>query len=280
MKKKLLLACVSIFLNLLVLSLIRGYLGLDVACIIAIIAYMLFTYYVFITLKTSKFHVKLIIVLIGTIIVHVPQRIIDFKSQLISLPEFMCEILGVILGLLFIYVGKVGKLIILLITFLSSLIVYIKHDSVIDSLIYSNLFNKNTKQIKIDAVPYFDSNNVNINDKLFNPADLIVLNIWATSCGACIAEFPQIDSLYNLSLQSSKIKLYTACILQNGDRKTPYEIGSMKYTKFPIFTIPNWDYVINEYGMDGVPVTFVIKNNEVLFRGTLLNAWGFAIEQY
>jgi hypothetical protein len=31
--------------------------------------------------------------------------------------------------------------------------------------------------------------------------------------------------------------------------------------------------------MDGVPVTFVIKNNEVLFRGTLLNAWGFAIEQ-
>jgi thiol-disulfide isomerase/thioredoxin len=278
MKNKIKYFVISALMNMVFLSIIRGFVGMDIACVLAIILYFSMTYLVFTNLYKEKLGVKLLIILIGTL-THVPMKIIDFKSQLVSFPEFICEILGFILGILFFYSNKIGRVISVSLMICISIFLTFKYEIIHNSLNYSNLFNKNTKQIKIDAVPYFDSNNVNINDKLFNPADLIVLNIWATSCGACIAEFPQIDSLYNLSLQSSKIKLYTACILQNGDRKSPYEIGTIKNTKFPIFTIPNWDYVIKEYGMDGVPVTFVIKNNEVLFRGTLLNAWGFAIEQ-
>ena len=273
MKIKIIYIVISILINVLLLSIVRGFLGMDVACVLAIFLYIVFTYFVFKQFGKREFFQNIIIVLLGTFIVHLPQRIINFKSQLVSLPELLCELLGIIFGYLFFHFKKTGKIITLCLATLFSIVVYSGYDKVLDLINYSNLFYKDIKEINIDSVPYFDANMNEVNSILFNSDKYILLNIWATTCGPCIAEFPQIDSLYNLSLNSNKIKLYTACILQKEDKKTPFEIARIKHSKFPIFNIPNWDFVRREYGMDGVPVTFVIKNKEILFRGNLLEAW-------
>lgn len=273
MKNRIVYIVFSIAINVIVLSIVRGFLGMDTACVLAIFLYFTFTYFIFKWFEKHGFLQNLIIILLGTLIVHLPQRIINFRSQLVSLPELVCELLGLILGYLFFYLGKTGKIAVLCVTILLSIIIYCRYDKVLDLLNYSNIFYKNTKQINIDSVPYFDSNNIKVNSILFNSDKYIILNVWATTCGPCIAEFPQIDSFYTLTLNTNNIKLYTACILQKEDKKTPFEIAKTKEVNFPIFTIPNWDFVRKEYNMDGVPVTFVLKDNAILFRGNLLDAW-------
>ncbi|GBL35333.1 hypothetical protein EMGBS15_09280 [Filimonas sp.] len=264
---------ISIGINIIILNIARGYLGMNTACILAIVIYFAFTYYVFRQFGNMRFFKKIAIIILGTCIVHLPIRMLDFKSQLVSFPEFVCEIIGSILGYLFFSFGKLIKIIVLTVAVMLSIIIYSYYDKVLDSLNYSNLFYRNTQNINIDSVPYSDSNSVVVNKTLFNSNKYILINIWATTCGPCIAEFPVIDSLYRISNKSGNIQLFTACILQAQDRKTPYEIVKQKACNFPVLTIPNWEVVRKEYGMDGVPVTFVIKDRKVLFRGGLLEAW-------
>ena len=269
---------ISVLINVVVLSITRGFIGMDFSCILAIVLYFVLTYFVFKQFGKEHFIKNLAIILVGTFIVHVPGRILDFRSQLVSLPEFICELAGVILGYMFFSFGKVGRIMTVAVTIVFSIVLYINYDKVLDSLNYSNLCYKNINKITISSVPYLDSNHIKMNSKLFNTDKYIILNIWASTCGPCIAEFPEIDSLYALSLKSENILLYTAGILRKDDKKNPFQIVREKNYNFPVYAIPSWDHVRKEYGMDGVPVTFIVKDNNILFRGSLLDAWSMLEE--
>ena len=273
MKNNIIFIVLSIVINVIFLSVVRGFVGMDIACIVAIFLYLIFTYIVFERLKSLKTIQKFTIILIGTLIVHLPQRLINFRSQLVSLPELICELIGIILGYSFFYFGKVGKVVCFNIAIILSFTIYCKNEKIFDLLNYSDFFYKNINLININSVSYSDTNNFKVNGTLFNSNKFIILNIWASSCGSCIAEFPEIDSLYKLSLKTKNIQLLTACILQNQNYKIPYKLVKNKNFSFPVFTIKNWDIVQKFYTMDGVPVTFVIKDNKVLFRGSLLDSW-------
>jgi thiol-disulfide isomerase/thioredoxin len=268
---------ISVLINVVVLSITRGFIGMDISCILAIVLYFVLTYFVFKQFGKEHFIKNLAIILVGTFIVHIPGRILDFRSQLVSLPEFICEIAGVILGYMFFSFGKVGRIMTVAVTIVFSIVLYINYNKVLDSLNYSNLFYKNINKITISSVPYLDSNHIEVNSKLLNTDKFIILNIWASTCGPCIAEFPEIDSLYALSLKSENILLYTAGILRKDDKKTPFQIVHERNYNFPVYAIPSWDYVRKQYSMDGVPVTFIVKDNNILFRGSLLNAWKMMI---
>lgn len=268
---------ISVLINVVVLSITRGFIGMDFSCILAIVLYFVLTYFVFKQFGKEHFIKNLAIILVGTFIVHIPGRILDFRSQLVSLPEFICELAGVILGYMFFSFGKVGRIMTVGVTIVFSIVLYINYDKVLDSLNYSNLFYKNINKITISSVPYLDSNHIEVNSKLLNTDKFIILNIWASTCGPCIAEFPEIDSLYALSLKSENILLYTAGILRKDDKKTPFQIVHERNYNFSVYAIPSWDYVRKQYSMDGVPVTFIVKDNNILFRGSLLNAWKMMI---
>jgi thiol-disulfide isomerase/thioredoxin len=237
MKNNINFIILSILINVIVLSVVRGFVGMDIACIVAIFLYLIFTHFVFERLTNLKTIQKFTIILIGTLIVHLPQRLINFRSQLVSLPELICELIGIILGYSFFYFGKVGKVVCFSIAIMLSFTIYCKNKKIFDLLNYSNLFYKNINLINIASVPYSDTNNVQVNDTLFNSNKFIILNIWATSCGPCIAEFPEIDSLYKLSVKTKNIQLLTACILQNQDHKIPYRLVKNKKFSSPVFTI-------------------------------------------
>ncbi len=102
---------ISILMNILILGIIRGFIGMNIACVLSIFFYSVFTYFTFRQFKNQAFWLNLLIILLGVIIVHLPQRIIDFHSQLVSFPEFLCEIFGVLLGYLFYKFGKIIKII-------------------------------------------------------------------------------------------------------------------------------------------------------------------------
>jgi hypothetical protein len=152
MKNKITYILISVLLNTILLSFVRGYLRMDFACILSIILYFSFTFLVFKNLKKERIIVKLIIILIGTIIVHVPMRIIDFKSQIVSFPEFICELIGVLMGILYYFLkGKMKVIPIILATIITSYI-YLNYNKVLEFINFSNVFYKNTKSINIDKV--------------------------------------------------------------------------------------------------------------------------------
>ncbi len=268
----------SIFINVVLLNIARS-INMGMASVLAMSVYFVFTFYTFNQLGRENFWQNVLIIFLGVAIVHLPMRVIDFRSQLVSFPELACEIIGILLGYLFFAFGKTGKSVTLLLTIILSISVYLNYDKIHNSLNYSNLFYKNTQSINIEAVPYSDSNRIVLNETILSSDEYIVLNIWATTCGSCIAEFPVIDSLNKISSRTSNIQLFTACILQAQDRKKPHEIVKQKGCDFPVLTIPNWEVVKKEYGMDRVPVTFVIKDRKVLFRGRLLEAWDILQDQ-
>ena len=74
---------------------------MDTACVLALFANFSFTIAVFAKLGGGNIIRNLMIILIGTCIVHVPLRVMDFRSQLVSLPELICELLGVFGGCVF-----------------------------------------------------------------------------------------------------------------------------------------------------------------------------------
>lgn len=264
---------ISILMNILILSIIRGFISMNIACIVSILFYSTFTYFTFRQFKNQAFWQNLLIILLGAIIVHLPQRIIDFHSQLVSFPEFLCEIFGVLLGYLFYKFGNIVKISTVVLATIASVFLSNSYDKVLDWINYSNLFYKNTTQIQISSVPYLDSTNHQVNEQVFNTEKYIMLNIWATSCVACIAEFPQVDSLYALSQKTTDIQLYTACILTKQKTISPMNLVHKKNCTFPVLTIPNWELANKKYGMYEVPTTFVVKNKKILFRGSLLEAF-------
>lgn len=272
-KKIIRLSLISFLLNIVVLTIFRSYVGMDITCILSLFLYLFFTYFVFNQLATEKFFVKFLIIFIGIFIVQVPQRIIDFRSYLVSLPEFLCEILGIIIGMCFFYGKNYIRMLAIIFAIFVSVMFYTNYNFILNRVFYFPLFYKSAAKINVSTVPYYDSNKLLVNDSIFDSKEYVLLNIWTTSCAACIAEFSEIDSLYQIAFKRKNIRLFTACILQNQDYDVPLKLVRDKKFRFPAFCIPNWNYVTEEYDMDGVPVTFIIKDKQIVFRGSLLSAW-------
>lgn len=272
-------AVISVLLNTILLSVIRLTLTMNYSSIIAFILYFIFTNILFGRLPDLSWYKKLLVILLGTVIVHVPQRLIDFQSQLVSLPEFACELAGVIFGGLYFVSVKWLKILTVLASMIFCTLIY-KNYEVISNAVFDSDFNydRSVSDTRIDAVPYLDSTHHVVNKKLFGTDKYLLINLWSTSCGSCMAEFPVLDSLYLIAASGSTIAVYSASILIHDDDKLSRSIVQRKGFHFPVLTIESWDKVKQHYGMNGVPLTYVVKNSRVLFRGSLSDAWGYIEE--
>jgi hypothetical protein len=101
------------------------------------------------------------------------------------------------------------------------------------------------------------------------------LNIWSTTCGICLAEFPLLDSLYDTASANDQVEVYSAWILQNQSANEVLNYVRNRGLRFPVLTISDWKVVEKEYGVNGVPLTCVVRRREILYRGSLIDSWKF-----
>lgn len=246
---------------------------------VAFVVYFIFSFIVFRKLEDRSLPIKLLLILIGVIIVHIPQRLIDFNSQLVSLPEFACELAGILFGWIFFISGKWLRAVTLLTSFLFCTLMFRYYEAINNALYFNDItLGRSATNTHADAVPYLDSDQHVINQTLFDSDKYILMNYWSTSCGSCMAEFPLLDSMYVSAASGDKATVYSACILMREADKTAKELVRRKGFHFPVLTIENWDLVQQQFGFNGVPMTFVVKNRQTLFRGTLPDAWHFIEE--
>lgn len=81
----------------------------------------------------------------------------------------------------------------------------------------------------------------------------VFVNFWATWCGPCMQEMPEINALY--PEYKDKIEFFTVSI---DDARADYE----KYTNESGFAFPMYfgdkNAVINDYGLQGIPASYII----------------------
>ncbi len=91
----------------------------------------------------------------------------------------------------------------------------------------------------------------------------VFVNFWATWCTQCIEEMPSLQRLYDSVKDEDKVSFFI--VIYNDSKENA--IAFMKEHKYnlPIFLDVNGS-TANSYGLTGVPETYLIDRNGILFK--------------
>jgi thiol-disulfide isomerase/thioredoxin len=90
---------------------------------------------------------------------------------------------------------------------------------------------------------------------------VLFVNFWATWCGSCVEELPNVERLFRSLSGNSSFKMITILYKDNGQRALGY-MQQNGYT-FPIYLNPD-DSAAKIFGITGVPETFIIDKKGIL----------------
>ncbi len=119
-----------------------------------------------------------------------------------------------------------------------------------------------TDDQSLEESPVFNGKTLqgeDIDSKLFND-DLVVLNFWATTCGPCIGEMPDLNQL--VEMYQSKVH-FLACSAETRERIKAF----LKKHPFKFKIIPNAREVEKAFDISSYPTHVVIKNGRILWKG-------------
>ena len=97
---------------------------------------------------------------------------------------------------------------------------------------------------------------------------LIVMEFWSTTCGVCFIKFPVFQKLFNKYKDNPKIIITSVNVPYERDSSSTAidMIRARKYT-FPV--AKNYDGLNNALEIYAFPVSIIIRNNRVIYRGDL-----------
>ena len=88
---------------------------------------------------------------------------------------------------------------------------------------------------------------------------VLVLNMWATWCGPCIAEMPSLESLY----EKTKNDGIVFALVSDEDQETVNQFIQKRKFSLPVYTVENLPQI---YRGDAIPRTLIIAaNGKIVF---------------
>ncbi len=102
-----------------------------------------------------------------------------------------------------------------------------------------------------------------LSGKTVNAADwknkVLVLNMWATWCGPCIAEMPSLENLY----EKTKNDGIVFALVSDEDQETVNQFIQKRKFSLPVYTVENLPQI---YRGDAIPRTIIIAaNGKIVF---------------
>ena len=211
-------------------------------------------------------------VLLGACAIQIPLRIMNFRASLVSLPDFACHFLGILIGYLSFYQRGFRRSGIIGLGIGVGLFMYFKgYDYWLYKLNYGTFSGYVNNKLSIPIVGN-DANGkyVNINDL---KGKVVLLDFWYTRCGVCFRAFPQVQELYNKYKDNPSFVLYAVNHPIHSDTigQAFYTIKSLKYS-FPVL-LPADKGLADSLGVMAYPTVLVIdKDKKILFQGDLETA--------
>lgn len=277
----------SFVISLIIAPLRGGYItvnnifdGPDLSMILGFVIYFIFTVYC-LNYYVKKIQLKVILaaILTGRLILDIPFRIIDFDATLISLPDTLFHILGIVLAYCAFHFKYKRVLIFLIgISFTSLIAVkglpfwynYIYFDS------FTGYINKDNAENKI----FYDLN-INSQDQKELENRYLLLDMWHTYCGVCYAKFPQIQDLFNKYKDHPDFLLFTVHRFSTDAKykessNTGSEILRNEGYTFPNLSIADTSSFFKKYNVRAYPTILVFdKKGNLIFRGNIESASGY-----
>lgn len=105
----------------------------------------------------------------------------------------------------------------------------------------------------------------------------VVLDFWSMSCVICFKRFPKLDSL-NKQYNNDKRIVFEAVNLPIKNDNTKFETTRELNQKYTFKTVFADSSAWQTFGIDGVPTVIVLKNDEIVFRGSIELAKDFLEE--
>lgn len=245
---------------------LRGYVSRDHTILIGFPAIVLFTWILsYLYRKKLSMGNILVTTLMTLVLLEGPIRIINYSSTLISLPSFIFNIAGILIGNMLFRKRNKATWVSFLIVFGCAVWMFSKGYSM-----WANKLSNGTYTGKIDVTVdksyYLYSEK---GDTLFLSkmgGKIVLLDFWCEGCGFCWQKFPAIQNLYDTYKTNEKIIIAGIFVeSKRGEYENNMKEFHKKYT-FPVFRVFKREPLVTDLSIKSFP-TVAVVDGEGVFRG-------------
>lgn len=245
---------------------LRGYVSRDHSILIGFLSVVLFTWALAYAYRKKLSAGNILVVSLMTLILlEGPIRIINYSSTLTSLPSFIFNIVGILIGnMLF---RKRNKLAwsFFLIVFGCAIWMFCEGYSMWANKVSNGTFTGKIHISVDDNYKLYDEKGDVLSLSKMD-GKIVLLDFWCDGCGACWQKFPMIQSLYDTHRMNSDV-LIAGVFVES--KKGEYENNMKKFYKkytFPVFRVSKGDSLVTELSIKRFPTVTVMDANGV-FQG-------------
>ena len=130
--------------------------------------------------------------------------------------------------------------------------------------VFLSVFTLSSQNIPNTELKTLDGKTTNL-QKITTNNDLVIVSLWATWCAPCKNELDAINDEYDDWVEETGVKLFAISVDDSRTVKNVKPMVNGKGWEFEILLDTNSD-LKKALGAPTVPVTFIIKNGEIVFR--------------
>lgn len=257
-----------------VLMPLRGYVSFAVDTIVGFFLFILLSYYLIKKKEESVSPVKILFILVIGLVIPNSMRFWEFKETLLSFPDQLFHLLGIVVGYLLFKIKNYSKWIVLATTSIACIFMYAKgYELWLNKLNYGTFTEQIIAEKITTEIAFTDSTNsvININHL---KGQIVLLDFWNTKCGFCYKKFPVVQDAYDKYKHNPKVNFYSVNFFLNGIDKEgdAFRIIKERGHSFPVLICKD-KATLNALNITCYPTVLVInRGGELVFRGDIEDA--------
>ena len=242
----------------------------------AVVSFILFFIFMIIILKKYEDKIKriyiLFVVLAGCSVLTLPMRIIDWKDTLISLPDYLFHIFGILMGYWFYISKKWLKYIVVIFSVISCVFLYFwGYEMFINKYILNQTFTGAVEPKCVDNIFFQTNEGDTVSLENFKGKYLLV-DCWHTHCSICFREFPKFQALAEEYKENQNIEFIALnCRFENEGETfaTGDSIFIKREMPYPCFSIDFKDESLKTFVHSYPTVLIFDKESRLIFIGDI-----------
>jgi thiol-disulfide isomerase/thioredoxin len=235
--------------------------------------FTIFFFMGFILMRLVKKLSPILIILslfIGISALYLPPRLIDFEGTMVSLPDYVFHVVGLLTALLFYLTRSLLKWIIAGVGFGLTLFMFFKGYSMwIHKLNFETYSGNYIAPIPEFVAEYKNGNRIT-RDSL--KSKFVLIDIWHTQCAACFRKFPLLDKIYLKYRLNPRVKFFALNVPLSTDQHTrAFDMIQKRGYSFPVAKLQTMS-IIDSLSISFFPTTILVnEDGRVIFKGSIEN---------
>jgi thiol-disulfide isomerase/thioredoxin len=101
--------------------------------------------------------------------------------------------------------------------------------------------------------------------------DYLILDVWSSTCGACINALPEVQALHDRYKENPKVEVASLFVCYKEESiETALEILKKRGCDMPVYAVDKSSVILSECGISTYPHVLILdKNCNVIFNGSL-----------